>query len=155
MSILFWKDKVAWKQAARNTFTCLIGCSIGDFSTIIIAQYFFPMAPVMPVMGIAMVNGLITSILLESSILKFREGFIWKAAIKMAFQMSFISMLAMELAENTTDYLLTGGGRVPTHHFLYWLSLCAALLAGYLVPLPYNYYKFKKYGKSCCVHDKG
>ncbi len=62
--------------------------------------------------------------------------------------MSLIAMLAMELAENVTDYAITGG-RVEPGTALFWLALGAALIAGFLVPLPYNYYKLKKYGQAC------
>ena len=57
-------------------------------------------------------------------------------------------MLAMEITENATDYLLTGGKVSPSEPF-YWLALGISLIAGFLVPLPYNYYKFKKYKTSC------
>ena len=91
---------------------------------------------------------LITSILFEGAILRFKEGFAWKAALKFAFSMSFISMLGMELAANATDLMLTGG-RVPLHDPFYWQALAASVLVGFLAPLPYNYYKFKKHGAAC------
>lgn len=100
-------------------------------------------------MGLAMVNGLVTSILMEATILHFREHFLWSRGLKMAFTMSFLSMIVMELAENATDYFLTNGMVPPTDPW-YWISLLFSLGAGFVVPLPYNYFKFKKYQKSCC-----
>jgi Sec-independent protein secretion pathway component TatC len=32
---------------------------------------------------------------------------------------------------------------------IFYVSLSISLLMGYLVPLPYNYYQLKRYGKSC------
>jgi hypothetical protein len=29
-----WSCKHTWKQSAKNTAWCLLGCSIGDFGTI-------------------------------------------------------------------------------------------------------------------------
>lgn len=147
----FWQDPSAWGKASRNTFYCLIGCSIGDFATIILAQIHFPQAPILPVMGLAMLNGLLTSVLMETTILHFKEKFSWGLGLKMAFSMSFLSMLVMELAENATDYFLTNG-MVPVSDPWYWISLLIALAAGFFVPLPYNYYKFKKHGGTCCHH---
>lgn len=98
-------------------------------------------------MGLAMIAGLITSILLESMILRFKEGFAWKAAVTMAFSMSFLSMLGMEFAANLTNYLLTDG-KVSMHQPFYWTALGISLVAGFLAPLPYNYWKFKKHGQS-------
>ena len=52
-----------------NTMWCLIGCSIGDFGTI----YYFQVYPnefsTMTIMILAVINGLITSIVLETIIL--------------------------------------------------------------------------------------
>ncbi len=144
----FWRDRTAWAKASRNTLNCLIGCSIGDFGMIIYMQANHPHAPMWLTMGLAMIAGLITSILFESFMLRFKEGFAWRSAVTMAFSMSFLSMLGMELAANVTNYLLTGG-TVSMHHPFYWTALAISLVAGFLAPLPYNYWKFKKHGQSC------
>ena len=61
----------------------------------------------------------------------------WKEAVKMAFSMSFISMLGMEFAENLTDYFLTGG-TVLISDAWYWIALAISLVAGFLAPLQFN-----------------
>ena len=121
---------------------------IGDISMIIYMQAYHPHAPMMVTMGLAMAAGLITSILFESVLLRWREGFRWGAAFKMAFSMSFLSMVGMELAANATDFMLTAG-RVPFSDPFYWFALAISVGAGFLAPLPYNYWKFKQHGKSC------
>ena len=87
---------------------CLIGCSIGDFGTIAFFQFADIQWPVFLIMTLAIINGLITSIALETFILS-RQMEI-KSAFNTAIGMSFISMISMELAMNLTDVLLTGGG---------------------------------------------
>jgi len=144
----FWLDAPKWKRAAFNTLNCLIGCSIGDFGFIIYAQSVGLQWSMWAIMGVAIVCGLTTSVMLETVILKVREGFSWKLAVQTAFSMSFLSMLAMELAENATDYFLTGGTVMP-HEPFYWVALALALIAGFIVPLPYNYWKLKKFNKAC------
>ncbi len=144
----FWLDAPKWKRASFNTLNCLIGCSIGDFGFIIYAQSVGLAWSMWAIMGVAIVCGLATSVMLETVILKVREGFSWSLALKTAFSMSFLSMLAMEISENATDYLLTGGTVMP-HEPFYWIALAIALLAGFLVPLPYNYWKLKKFNKAC------
>ena len=144
----FWLDAPKWKRASFNTLNCLIGCSIGDFGFIIYAQSVGLQWSMWAIMGVAIVCGLTTSVMLETVILKVREGFSWKLAVQTAFSMSFLSMLAMELAENATDYFLTGGTVMP-HEPFYWLALALALIAGFIVPLPYNYWKLKKFNKAC------
>jgi hypothetical protein len=68
---------------------------------------------------------------------------ILKEAFKVAIGMSLISMISMEVAMNIVDVLLTGGA------MLTWRVIPIMLLAGFITPLPYNYYRLKKYGKAC------
>jgi hypothetical protein len=105
---LNWSCKHTWRRSAKNTGWCVLGCSIGDFGTILFFQLTQIPFPVMGIMTLAIINGLLTSIALETFILM-RQKFTFLNALKTACGMSFISMLAMEIAMNTTDYILTGG----------------------------------------------
>jgi len=120
---------------------CLIGCSIGDFGTIAFFQFAGIDWPVMAIMTLAIINGLITSIILETIIL-------WRQmelsnAFKTAIGMLLISMIAMEAAMNITDVILTGGATLT------WWVIPFMLTAGFLTPLPYNYWRLKVLGKAC------
>ena len=136
-----WKCKKTWKQAKINTLWCLLGCSIGDFGTIYYFQKIDHSWSNFEVMGLAIVNGLLTSIILETIILLKQMDFV--SSLKTALGMSFISMVAMEIAMNATDILLTGGA------MLTWWVMPIMLLAGFYTPLPYNYWRLKKYNVSC------
>lgn len=143
-----WSDFNVWKRAGFNTLNCLIGCSIGDFAMIIFLQHFYPQTPMITQMTLAIIAGLITSIALETTILHFREKLIWNDAFKMAIGMSFLSMVAMEIAMNATDFMITGG-KMALSNPNYWLAFIPAAIVGFLVPLPYNYYQLKKHNKAC------
>ena len=93
-------------------------------------------------MILAIINGLITSILLETFIL-IRQNFPIKEALKTALGMSLISMISMEIMMNLTDYILTGGA------ILTWWVTPIMLIVGFLTPWPYNYWRLKKSGISC------
>ena len=136
-----WKCKHTWKKSAVNTAWCLLGCSIGDFSTIYIFQIIEHSWMVWQVMLLAMINGLATSIMLETYILSKQMNF--TEALKTAFGMSFISMIAMELSMNLTDYFLTGGAMIV------WYAVPLMLIVGFITPWPYNYWRLKKYNASC------
>ncbi|MFM8911811.1 MAG: DUF4396 domain-containing protein [Flammeovirgaceae bacterium] len=144
----FWADKKVWGRAAFNTLNCLIGCSIGDFGMILFLQAFYPATSMMTQMVLATVAGLCTSIMLETVLLRIRERFDWGQALQTAFSMSFISMIAMELAMNTSDFVMTGG-KAAFNNPMYWVALAVSLVVGFLAPLPYNYYKLKKYNRAC------
>ena len=121
---------------------CVIGCSIGDFGTILFFQLTKIPFPILGIMILAILNGLITSIILETVIL-ISQNFNLKSALKIAFGMSFISMLSMEMTMNLTDYFLTGGAIIT------WWVVPVMLTIGFLTPWPYNYWRLKKFGIAC------
>ena len=137
-----WSCKHTWKVSAKNTLWCVIGCSIGDFGTILFFQLSKIPLPILGIMTLAIINGLITSIFLETIILM-KQNFKFKSALKTACGMSFISMIGMEIAMNMTDYFLTGGA------ILSWWVVPIMLLVGFLTPWPYNYWRLKKFGTAC------
>ena len=137
-----WNCKHTWRRSAKNTAWCLLGCAIGDFGTILFFQITKIPFPVLTIMTLAIINGLITSIILETIIL-LRQNFKFSNALKTALGMSFISMISMEVAMNLTDYLLTGGA------ILTWWVVPIMLIVGFLTPWPYNYWRLKKFNISC------
>ena len=137
-----WSCKNTWNQSAKNTAWCLLGCAIGDFGTILFFQLTKIPFAVFAIMTLAIINGLITSIILETIIL-IRQKFSFRNALKTAMGMSFISMISMEIAMNLTDYFLTGGA------ILTWWIMPIMLLVGFLTPWPYNYWRLKKFGIVC------
>lgn len=138
-----WMDREVWGKSAYNTMWCLIGCSIGDLGTIGAFQFIFTDSgwSTMQIMLLAMFNGIMTSIILETIILS--KQMILSEAFKVAIGMSLISMIGMEAAMNLVDYFLTGGA------MLTWWVIPIMLAAGFVTPWPYNYWRLKKYGKAC------
>ena len=119
-----------------------LGCSIGDFGTILFFQLTKIPFPVLAIMVLAIINGIITSIILETIIL-LRQNFSLKLAFKTAVGMSLISMVSMEIAMNATDYFLTGGA------ILTWWVVPIMLAVGFVTPWPYNYWRLKKFNEAC------
>lgn len=136
-----WKVITTWKQASKNTLWCLLGCSIGDFGTIAYFQVNQIAWPVLAIMILAIINGLITSIILETFILSRQMAL--NLAFKTAIGMSLISMISMEVAMNVTDVLLTGGAKLT------WWVIPIMLVVGFLTPLPYNYWRLQALNKAC------
>ena len=137
-----WSCKSTWRQSAKNTVWCLLGCSIGDFGTILFFQLTQIPFSVLAIMTLAIINGIITSIILETIIL-LKQNFTFKNAFKTAVGMSLISMVSMEVAMNLTDYLLTGGA------MLTWWVVPIMLAVGFVSPWPYNYWRLKKFNIAC------
>ncbi len=140
-----WRRGELWRQSAYNTLWCLAGCSLGDFGTILWFQHFRPETAAqhpMHVMALATAVGILTSIVLETLILS--RTLPWAAALRTAAGMSLISMIAMEAAMNTVDYFTMGGARLA------WWTLPPMLVAGFVTPWPYNYWRLAQFGESCC-----
>jgi len=138
----FWSCKHTWKRSANNTKWCLIGCAIGDFGTIALFQYTSLTASTLVIFLWATLNGIITSVALETYML-IRQRMQAFQAFKTAVGMSLISMISMEIAMNLTDYLITGGAV-----FIWWV-VPISLFFGFITPWPYNYWRLKKLGKAC------
>ena len=136
-----WTCKRTWVVSSKNTLWCLLGCSIGDFGTIAFFQYNQIYWNSLAILTLAIFNGLITSIALETFILSRQMKF--KQAFNTAIGMSLISMISMELAMNVVDLLFTGGAILTLN------VIPLMLMAGFITPLPYNYWRLKKHGKSC------
>ena len=142
VSSFHWTCKHTWSRSAKNTAWCLLGCSIGDFGTILFFQLTKIPFPILGIMTLAIINGLITSIMLETIILM-KQKLSFSKALNTAIGMSFISMISMEIAMNATDYYLTGGA------ILTWRVIPIMLTVGFLTPWPYNYWRLKKYNIAC------
>ena len=66
-----------------------------------------------------------------------------KEAFSIAIGMSLVSMISMEIAMNLVDIAMTGGAMMTPQVIL------PMLIAGFITPLPYNYFRLKKYDKAC------
>jgi len=140
ISSIDWRCKNTWTKSSYNTMWCLIGCSIGDFGTIIYFQNIDHSLSIYFVMSLAIINGIITSILLETIILLKQMNF--SNAFNTAIKMSLISMIVMELSMNIFDLIVADG-------IITFTIIPLMLIVGFLSPLPYNYYRLKKYNESC------
>ena len=136
-----WKCSHTWRRASVNTLWCLAGCSIGDFGTILFFQVTGIGWSTLAIMLLAIVNGILTSIALETVVLS--RQMLFANAFRTAAGMSLISMVAMESVMNIVDVVLTGGA------VLTWWVVPIMLVAGFLTPLPYNYWRLKALGKAC------
>ena len=136
-----WRCRHTWRTASYNTLWCLLGCSIGDMGTILFFQLSGIAWPVWAIMSLAIVNGLLTSIALETVILSRQMAL--AIAFKTAIGMSLISMVSMEVAMNVVDVALTGGAVLTL-----WV-IPIMFTAGFFAAVPYNYWRLKALGKAC------
>ena len=130
-----------WKQSCKNTLWCLLGCCIGDFGTILFFQIYNFNLSNLTIMVLAIINGIITSVILETIILL--KSMKLKDSFYTALGMSFISMISMEISMNIIDLVIVGKAALT------FQVIPLMLIGGFLTPLPYNYWRLKKYNISC------
>ena len=90
-----WRDRAVWVRAGKNTNWCLFGCSLGEFATLaafdlagvdaasgVGLEYYYPL------LLLPLLNGLATSVALETVLLQRRSGLAFKPALETALGMS-------------------------------------------------------------------
>ena len=144
-----WSDGGVWTRAAHNTTHCLFGCTLGDVAAMTLVPLWWPEVSTALLMVVSILSGLISSLALETIVLRLREGFTWRRSLVIAMGMSLISMIIMEAVMNAVDWLAMGGTRMPMHQLSFWLAWIPALIVGFLAALPYNYVMLRQHGRSC------
>ncbi|KAL4814487.1 hypothetical protein BDW67DRAFT_165856 [Aspergillus spinulosporus] len=145
----FWTCRSTWRRAGINTFRCLVGCTVGDFAALWTLQTYYSGLGMGTIMAASMASGITTSIILETALLHYGpDRLLWSAAVRTAMGMSLVSMAAMEAAENLVDYHLTGGV-INLNDPAFWIAAGVSIGAGFLAPLPYNYWRLRALGRSC------
>ncbi|OXG38218.1 hypothetical protein J008_05217 [Cryptococcus neoformans] len=106
--------------------------AIGDLSSMWYLMSFHPQMDMAISMALSMTAGISTSIMLETALLHLgKDRMPLTAAARTAFTLG-LSDNSMTLASKE-----------------FWLMTCVSMMAGYLVPLPYNYIRLKLWGKAC------
>ncbi|MDG2312604.1 MAG: DUF4396 domain-containing protein [Alphaproteobacteria bacterium] len=136
-----WFQSGEWRKASYNTLWCLLGCAIGDFGTIAYFQFTETPWSTLAIMSLAIVMGLLSSIILETIVLSSQMTL--RLALKTALGMSMISMISMEISMNLVDVFITGGA------MLTWWIIPIMLGVGFITPLPYNYWRLVALNKTC------
>ena len=94
-----WDCRPTWRSAAYNTSWCLLGCSAGDMGTILFFQLSGLAWPVWLIMSLAIINGLLTSIALETVILARQMAL--RLALRTAMGMSAAYLSGMAIPNST------------------------------------------------------
>lgn len=147
-TVTFGNNSKIWGRASIYTLNCLMASLIGNFGMLIFLQAFYPETSILVQLIFAAKAGFVTYALLETIILLVREKYKLILAIKAIFSVSFISLVGMLIVMNVTNFMITGG-EAAFHTSSYWVALILALTTGFLLLLPYNYYRIKKFYKLC------
>lgn len=129
------------------TLHCLSGCAIGEFIGLAIGVS-LGLDP-WTTMALATASGFASGYTLGLLPLV-RQGMRWSAAFATLWLGETISIAAMELAMNVTDYHVGGLTAASVFSLRFWAGYAAALPAGFLVAWPVNYWLLRRQIKQPC-----
>ncbi|PQJ09366.1 hypothetical protein CJD36_019150 [Flavipsychrobacter stenotrophus] len=145
---MIWTEIGIWKRCLISTFICLIGCSIGVMGV----MFYLVNYPWLVVLLLSFICGLITCLLfmIGWDMLFNKMNFI--ASFRMSYKMSIISLSIMILSENAAMRLIapissTDQMHMHSNHNLQIMAI--AMVIGFLLSLPYNYYILQKNDQVC------
>lgn len=136
-----------WRLTTAATLHCLSGCMIGEFFGLLIGVTLGlnPAATMALGTGLGFVSGFTLGLW---PLVK--QGMSWGSAFKTLWLGETISIAAMELAMNFTDYHVGGVTASSIFAPQFWLGYLAALPAGFLVAWPVNWLLLARSIKKPC-----
>src|SRR6266576_1424568 len=121
------------RQAITHTWHCLTGCAIGEVAGMAIGQNWSNVAQT----ALAILLAFFFGYLLTSSG-AIRKGMNTSDALKLALAVDTISILSMEIIDNTLEWLIPGAINAKLHEFLFWWSLALSLAIAFVLTVPVN-----------------
>lgn len=123
------------KSAIQHTLHCLLGCSIGEISGMILSTSlgWSNTANIIVSVALAFLFGyLLTTWSL------YRKGIEAKQALQTAIATDTTSIISMELVDNAFILLVPGAINAGLGDSLFWISLTASLIIAFILTVPVN-----------------
>jgi len=142
-------DVASWKMAAQATVHCLTGCAIGEVLGMVIGSSlgFHTLGTVVLSIALAFVFGYALTM---RGVL--RAGVDVRTALKVALAADTISIIVMEIIDNTTMLVIPGAIDAGITSALFWVSLAGSLALAFLVTTPVNRWLISRGKGHAVVH---
>jgi len=128
-------SSTSWAMAAQATLHCLTGCTIGEVLGMVIGT----------ALGFHNAGTVVLSIVLAFAFgyaLTMRgvrsAGLDLRAAMKVALAADTVSILIMEIIDNTAMVAIPGALNAGLNTWLFWASLAGSLMLAFLITTPVN-----------------
>ncbi|QFY07822.1 DUF4396 domain-containing protein [Nonomuraea phyllanthi] len=124
-----------WAMAAQATLHCLTGCAIGEVLGMVIgtAAGLSNAATVVLSVALAFVFGYALTM---RGVLRAGVGF--RTAVKVALAADTVSILIMEIVDNTFMLVVPGAMDAGLASWLFWAALAGSLLVAFVLTTPVN-----------------
>ncbi|MEU8377803.1 DUF4396 domain-containing protein [Streptosporangium sp. NPDC048865] len=142
-------QKATWRTAASATLHCLTGCAIGEVLGMVIGTALG--WPNVPTVVLAVALAFFFGYALTLAGLR-RAGVDWHRALKLALAADTLSILVMEIVDNTVMIAVPGAMDAGLTSGLFWGALTFALLVAFLVTTPVNKWIIGRGGGHAVIH---
>ncbi|MFI9331559.1 DUF4396 domain-containing protein [Kitasatospora sp. NPDC052868] len=139
----------SWRTAAQATLHCLTGCAIGEILGMVLGTAFglHNGATVALSVLLAFVFGYALTM---RGVL--RAGLDVRAAVKVALAADTVSILVMELIDNTVMVTVPGAMDAGLGDVLFWFALAGSLALAFLLTVPVNRWMIARGRGHAVVH---
>lgn len=127
------------REAITHTRHCLTGCAIGEVAGMALGQNLHNVAQTALAIFLAFLFGYTLTFWGAN-----KKGMNPKDAIKLALAVDTISITAMEIIDNTLEWLIPGAINSRLNEFLFWWSLAASLVVAFILTVPINRYMMSR-----------
>lgn len=134
-------DKAINQMAVSATLHCLTGCAIGEISGLILGTILG--LSTQATIALAVLLAFISGYLL-STLPLIKSGMAFLAALSVVFAADSLSILTMELVDNTVMALIPGAMDAGLVNPVFWVSMPASLAVAFFAAFPVNKYLLKK-----------
>ena len=128
-------SSVPWSEAAQATLHCLTGCAIGEVLGMVIGTAAGLSNPLTIALSIVLAF-LFGYGLTAQGVLRSGAGL--RTALRVALAADTVSILVMEIVDNTVDACIPGAMDAGLGTVLFWGSLAIALVVAFVVTTPVN-----------------
>lgn len=137
---------VSWRTAAQATLHCLTGCAVGEVLGMVLGTAFglHNAATVVLSIALAFVFGYALTM---RGVLRAGLGF------RRALSVDTVSIIVMEIIDNTTVVVIPGAMDAGLTSALFWLSLAGSLVLAFLVTTPVNRWMISRGRGHAVVHQ--
>ena len=139
-----------WSQAVSATLHCLTGCAIGEVLGLVLATWWG--WPTVPGIALAVVLAFVFGYGLTASSVV-RAGLGRRQALSVALAADTLSILVMEIVDNTVVLLVPGALAAGLGDLLFWGSLVASLVIAFVVTVPVNRWMIARGRGHAVVHE--
>jgi hypothetical protein len=141
---------IGWRPAVSATVHCLTGCAIGEVLGMVLATWWG--WGNWPTVGLSVVLAFFFGYSLTmSSVLRVSVPF--RRALRVALAADTLSILVMEIVDNTVVLLVPGALAAGLGDLLFWGSLVASLVIAFVVTVPVNRWMIARGRGHAVVHE--